>query len=83
MCKRTNSRSKKTAEKTSMCVCPGCGRNHFVDPKTFSEFGPDTWCMVCVDDSHVAFMKKNAVKFKMTCVANCFCGFGVKEGVAC
>jgi hypothetical protein len=58
------------------CKCPDCGKFHWVDRSTFAGFGYDCYCMPCVDWSHVAFMKKNAKRFGMTCVKGCRCGFG-------
>ena len=58
------------------CHCPYCDKFHYVDLVNWNLFGYDCVCMPCTDWNHVKFMQKNAVKFKMTCVKNCRCGFG-------
>jgi len=70
---RRGSLTKSTPHR---CVCPECGKTHYVDTGTLRKFGVDCFCLPCVDWSHVVFMRKNAKRLGMTCATGCRCGFG-------
>lgn len=69
-------RNEKSKTNNRQATCPSCGFGHWIDGVNWNLFGPDCWCMKCTDRSHVDFMRRNAKRFKMTCVPNCPCGFG-------
>lgn len=59
-------------------TCPGCGKVHKIDWRTYAMFGPDTWCLKCVKWEHVRFMQATGRKLGLSCNPGCPCGLGGK-----